>query len=56
MTEAIKQIEKDMKEAQRLVGDAVEKNMSKRTYQKRLKALKELFWARERLLNMEGHR
>lgn len=50
MTEAIKQIEKDLAEAQKLVEEAVEKGMSKRTYQKRLRALSELFWAKERMV------
>lgn len=54
MTEAIKRIEEDMKEAQRLVNEAVEKELSKRTYQKRLKALTELFWARERMMYKEN--
>lgn len=50
MTEALRQIEKDLEAAEKLVEEAVEKELSKRTYQKRLKALKELFWARERLI------
>lgn len=51
MTEAIKKIEEDMKEAQKLVEEAVEQELGKRTYQKRLKALSELFWAKERMVH-----
>ena len=53
MTEALRQIEKDLEAAEKLVEEAVEKELSKRTYQKRLKALKELFWARERMMYNE---
>lgn len=51
MTDALKLIEKDLEAAQKLVEEAVEKELSKRTYQKRLKVLTELFWARERIIN-----
>ena len=50
MTEAIKQLERDIEEAKKLVEAAVDQGLSKREYNKRLKALTELFWARERLL------
>ena len=56
MTEALKKIEKDMEEAQRLVEEAVDKELSKRIYQKRLKVLTELFWARERIMNKENEK
>ena len=53
MTEAIKKLNEEYEKAQKLVEEAVDKELSKRTYQKRLKVLTELFWARERFMNKE---
>ena len=50
MTEAIKQLDRDIEGAKKLIEEAVNQGLSKREYNKRLKTLTDLFWARERLL------